>query len=198
MSTTPTNNATGVAVNSNLTMTFDRTVSKGTGNIYIKNTTDGTSLTKAVSSSDVVVNGKTVTISKLGLLASKNYAIQLDSSAFDTAGYKYAGIYNLTTWKFSTELLSVSSLSNNANALSFIKNASQDLVSFVYNCTQNEKAALHIIDMTGKIITSEFRNFNIGNNIIQFQNLNLTPGIYILNVRNNETKSQSICKFIID
>ncbi|MEY4282028.1 MAG: hypothetical protein RLZ39_1440 [Bacteroidota bacterium] len=198
MSTTPTNNATGVAVNSNLTMTFDRTVSKGTGNIYIKNTTDGTSLTKAVSSSDVVVNGKTVTISNLGLLASKNYAIQLDSTAFDTAGYKYAGIYNLTTWKFSTELLSVSSLSNNTNALSFIKNASQDLVSFVYNCTQNEKAALHIIDMTGKIITSEFRNFNIGNNIIQFQNLNLTPGIYILNVRNNETKSQSICKFIID
>ena len=198
ISTTPANNATGVAVNSNLTMTFDRTVSKGTGNIYIKNTTDGTSLTKAVSSSDVVVNGKTVTISNLGLLASKNYAIQLDSSAFDTAGYKYAGIYNLTTWKFSTELLSVSSLSNNANALSLIKNTSSDQVSFVYDSKQNETSALNIFDMSGRVIFSDVRNFNTGKNIIQLQNLQLNNGIYILNIRNNETKSQSICKFIID
>ena len=198
MSATPANNATGVAVNSNLTMTFDRTVSKGTGNIYIKNTTDGTTVTKAATSSDVVVNGKTVTISNLGLVASKNFAIQLDSTAFDTAGYKYEGIYNLTTWKFSTELLSVSSLSNNTNQLSFIKNVTQDLVSFVYNCKQNENAELNIIDLTGKIVITEIRNFNIGNNIIQFQNLNLNNGIYILNIRNKETKSQSTCKFIIE
>jgi hypothetical protein len=198
MSTTPINNATGVAVNSNLTMTFDRTVSKGTGNIYIKNITDGTSVTKAASSADVVVSGKTVTISNLGLIASKNYAIQIDSTAFDTAGYKYSGIYNLTTWKFSTELLSVSNLNSNSNSLSFVQNASSDQVSFIYDCKQNETAALNIYDIAGRVIFSEVRNFNTGKNIIQLQNLQLNNGIYILNVRNNETKNMSYCKFIIE
>lgn len=198
MSTTPINNATGVAVNSNLTMTFDRTVSKGTGNIYIKNITDGTSVTKAASSADVVVSGKTVTISNLGLIASKNYAIQIDSTAFDTAGYKYSGIYNLTTWKFSTELLSVSNLNSNFNSLSFVQNASSDQVSFIYDCKQNETAALNIYDIAGRVIFSEVRNFNTGKNIIQLQNLQLNNGIYILNVRNNETKNMSYCKFIIE
>jgi len=198
ISTTPANNATGVAVNSNLTMTFDRTVTKGTGNIYIKNTTDNTTVTKAANSSDVVVSGKTVTISNLGLVASKNYAIQLDSTAFDTAGYKYAGIYNLTTWKFSTELLSVSNLNSNSNSLSFIQNASSDQVSFVYDSKQNETSALNIFDMSGRVIFSDVRNFNTGKNIIQLQNLQLNNGIYILNIRNNETKSINNCKFIIE
>ena len=198
MSTTPANNASGVAVNSNLTMTFDRTVTKGTGNIYIKNTTDNTTVTKAANSSDVVVSGKTVTISNLGLVASKNYAIQLDSTAFDTAGYKYAGIYNLTTWKFSTELLSVSNLNSNSNSLSFIQNASSDQVSFVYDSKQNETAALNIFDMAGRVIFSEVRNFNTGKNIIQLQNVQLNNGIYILNIRNNETKNINNCKFVIE
>jgi hypothetical protein len=198
MSTTPINNATGVAVNSNLTMTFDRTVSKGTGNIYIKNITDGTSVTKAASSADVVVSGKTVTISNLGLIASKNYAIQIDSTAFDTAGYKYSGIYNLTTWKFSTELLSVSNLNSNFNSLSFVQNASSDQVSFIYDCKQNETAALNIYDIAGRVIFSEVRNFNTGKNIIQLQNLQLNNGIYILNIINNATKSINNCKFVIE
>jgi len=198
MSTTPINNATGVAVNSNLTMTFDRTVSKGTGNIYIKNITDGTSVTKAASSADVVVSGKTVTISNLGLIASKNYAIQIDSTAFDTAGYKYSGIYNLTTWKFSTELLSVSNLNSNSNSLSFVQNASSDQVSFIYDCKQNETAALNIYNIAGRVIFSEVRNFNTGKNIIQLQNLQLNNGIYILNITNNATKNMSYCKFIIE
>jgi hypothetical protein len=198
MSTTPVNNATGVAVNSNLTMTFDRTVSKGSGNIYIKNITDGTSVTKAASSADVVVSGKTVTISNLGLIASKNYAIQIDSTAFDTAGYKYSGIYNLTTWKFSTELLSVSNLNSNSNSLSFVQNASSDQVLFIYDCKQNETAALNIYDIAGRVIFSEVRNFNTGKNIIQLQNLQLNNGIYILNIRNNETKSINNCKFVIE
>ena len=198
MSTTPINNATGVAVNSNLTMTFDRTVSKGTGNIYIKNITDGTSVTKAASSADVVVSGKTVTISNLGLIASKNYAIQIDSTAFDTAGYKYSGIYNLTTWKFSTELLSVSNLNSNSNSLSFVQNASSDQVSFIYDCKQNETAALNIYDIAGRVIFSEVRNFNTGKNIIQLQNLQLNNGIYILNIINNATKSINNCKFVIE
>jgi hypothetical protein len=198
MSTTPINNATGVAVNSNLTMTFDRTVSKGTGNIYIKNITDGTSVTKAASSADVVVSGKTVTISNLGLIASKNYAIQIDSTAFDTAGYKYSGIYNLTTWKFSTELLSVSNLNSNSNSLSFVQNAYSDQVSFIYDCKQNETAALNIYDIAGRVIFSEVRNFNTGKNIIQLQNLQLNNGIYILNIINNATKSINNCKFVIE
>ena len=99
----PNNGATNVATSANLSVTFDRNITaNASGNIYIKNLTDNTSLTKAATSSDVTISGKTVTIANAGLLQSKTYAIQIDSAAFDTAGYKYAGIYDTTTWKFKT------------------------------------------------------------------------------------------------
>ena len=99
----PNNGATNVATSANLSVTFDRNITaNASGNIYIKNLTDNTSLTKAATSSDVTISGKTVTIANAGLLQSKTYAIQIDSAAFDTAGYKYTGIYDTTTWKFKT------------------------------------------------------------------------------------------------
>ena len=99
----PNNGATNVATSANLSVTFDRNITaNASGNIYIKNLTDNTSLTKAATSNDVTISGKTVTIANAGLLQSKTYAIQIDSAAFDTAGYKYAGIYDTTTWKFKT------------------------------------------------------------------------------------------------
>ncbi len=100
---TPSNGATNVATTATISATFDRNITaNANGNIYIKNLTDNTSLTKSATSSDVTINGKTVTIANAGLLQSKTYAIQIDSAAFDTAGYKYAGIYDTTTWKFKT------------------------------------------------------------------------------------------------
>jgi hypothetical protein len=100
---TPSNGAVNVATTSTLSATFDRNITaNAAGNIYIKNLTDNTSITKSATSSDVTISGKTVTIANAGLLQSKTYAIQIDSAAFDTAGYKYAGIYDTTTWKFKT------------------------------------------------------------------------------------------------
>lgn len=99
----PNNGATNVATTATLSATFDRNITaNAAGNIYIKNLTDNTSITKSATSSDVTISGKTVTIANAGLLQSKTYAIQIDSAAFDTAGYKYAGIYDTTTWKFKT------------------------------------------------------------------------------------------------
>lgn len=103
---TPADNSSNVATTTNtLTMTFDRMVSKGTGNIVLYNETDQTNQTFNVTSADVTLNGGTigdvVTISNVVIALSKTYHVMYDSTAFDTAGYKSAGIYDTTTWNFA-------------------------------------------------------------------------------------------------
>lgn len=79
-------------------------MTKGTtGSFYIKNETDQTTITKPATSSDVSASGgNTVIISNLGLLAGKTYHVTFDSAAIDSGGYKSYGIYDTTTWRFTT------------------------------------------------------------------------------------------------
>jgi len=66
---TPADNATNVGITGNLAIAFDRQVTKGaTGNIYIKNVTNNTTVTKAVTSSDVTVAGIVFMIPLPGIL----------------------------------------------------------------------------------------------------------------------------------
>lgn len=99
----PASNATGVAPNANLQITFDRQVTgKAAGNIRIKNVTDQTTVTKAGNAADVTVAGNVVTVANTGLVAGKSYYVTFDSTAFDTASYKSYGVYDTTYWKFAT------------------------------------------------------------------------------------------------
>jgi autotransporter-associated beta strand protein len=100
----PADNATGVAVGANLVATFSENIVKGTGNITIKNLTDGTQTTIAVTDAQVTVSGATLTINPTAnLLPGKNYAIQIAATAIDdTVGNSFAGISDDTTWNFVT------------------------------------------------------------------------------------------------
>ena len=101
----PVDNASNVAVSSNLVLTFDEAVQKGTGNILIKQS-GITMQTIDVTSSLVIVNGNVVTInpSDFGYNAAVN--IEIATGAFkDLANNNYAGITNATTWNFTTENL---------------------------------------------------------------------------------------------
>ena len=101
----PDDEATGVALDADLVATFSEPIAKGTGNITIKNLTDGTATNIAVTDAQVTVSGATLTINPTAdLLAGKNYAIQIAATAIDDlAGNSFAGITNDTAWNFDTE-----------------------------------------------------------------------------------------------
>ncbi len=107
----PVNGATNVATNSNLSITFDRAVTTGTGSIRVTNQTDHTAA-QVIAASTATVSGRTVTIPGLILLNSKTYYVMFDSTAFDSAGYKTAGIYDSTSWKFTTIAASVGTVTS--------------------------------------------------------------------------------------
>jgi len=106
-STTPADDATGVALDIDLTITFTETVSKiGTGTVSIyKSNDDSLVETIAVTGSLVTGSGtNTITIDPTqNFESSTGYYIHIGSNAFyDTVGSNYAGISDSTSWNFTT------------------------------------------------------------------------------------------------
>ena len=98
----PADNATGVALNTRLTMAFDRNVFAGAGNIQIHG---GLSVDVIpVSDPRVSIAGSTVTITPAARLAgSAAYNVLLDPRSFtDSAGNAFAGVLNAFGWNFWT------------------------------------------------------------------------------------------------
>ncbi len=106
-SLTPSNAATGVALDASLTITFDEAVQAGSGNISLYQAADG-GLVEAldVTSGAVSFAGATVTINPTSDLAFETgYYVQIDAGAItDTAASPnaFAGIADTTTWAFTT------------------------------------------------------------------------------------------------
>ncbi|WP_313600179.1 YDG domain-containing protein [Epilithonimonas vandammei] len=107
-SLSPADNDTNVAIDANLSMTFNENVKKGTGDIYILRSSDNAVIQWIdVASSYVSVSNATVTVNPpVDLANSTGYNIRVDSGAIqDTAGNNYAGITDATTWNFTTAAL---------------------------------------------------------------------------------------------
>jgi methionine-rich copper-binding protein CopC len=102
-SSSPSDNATGVAVGANIVLTFNENVQAGTGNIVIS---DGASDTRTIAIGDgqVSISGAVVTINPTANLSSSTtYYVQVASTAVeDTSGNAYAGISDTTTLNFTT------------------------------------------------------------------------------------------------
>ncbi len=97
----PSDNSTNVAINSNLVLTFNETIQKGTGNILIK---EGSITTQTidVTSATVTVAGNVVTINPADFTNGAAVNIEITAGAFkDLANNNYAGISNPTTWNFT-------------------------------------------------------------------------------------------------
>ena len=86
----------------NLKIGFNRQISKGTGNIRLKNVNNNTTQTFNVTSSNVTIVADTAIITGISLYYGNSYYVTFDSTAFDTAGYKSYGIYDSTAWDFYT------------------------------------------------------------------------------------------------
>ena len=105
----PADDATGVAVDTNLSMTFSENIYKGQwGFITIKKQADDSVFQQiVVTDASVTASGNnTVTITLAGPLAyGTGYYVQIGNQCFkDASGNFYAGIADKTTWNFATIL----------------------------------------------------------------------------------------------
>ena len=106
-SSSPSDNATEVATNANIVLTFSEVVDAESGNITIKKTSDDSTIeTIDVTGAKVSGSGSTaITINpSTDLTADIDYYILIDATAFDdTNGNSYAGISSTTALNFSTK-----------------------------------------------------------------------------------------------
>jgi surface protein len=104
-SSIPADNATGVAVDSNIVLTFSEAVDVESGNITIKKTSDDSTIATIDVTSGLVTGTGTNTITvnpSSDLLDSTEYYVLIDATAFDDpSGNSYAGITSTTALSFS-------------------------------------------------------------------------------------------------
>jgi methionine-rich copper-binding protein CopC len=100
----PADNSIGVSTSTNLIITFNENIAKGTGNIIIKKNDGSTIETIDVTTAKVTVSSNSATINPDSALDNlTDYYILIDSTAFeDLAGNDYSGINISTTWNFKT------------------------------------------------------------------------------------------------
>jgi methionine-rich copper-binding protein CopC len=125
-SSTPSDNATGVAVDANIVLTFSKAVDVESGNITIKKSSDNSTV-ESIDVTSTLVAGTgttTITINPTNNFASlTGYYLNIDATAFDDgAGNSYAGITNVTTLNFTSAdvvapTLSSSTPSDNATGV---------------------------------------------------------------------------------
>lgn len=114
----PADNAIDVAVNSDLVLTFNEAVIKGTGNILIKKSSDDSTVqTINVTSPLVTVAGSIVTVDLALLTTTTGYYVQVPSTAFrDTSNNAFAGFNSPGSWNFVTSNNQVPTITTAASA----------------------------------------------------------------------------------
>ena len=105
-SSTPADNATGVAVDSNIVLNFSESVDAESGNITIKKTSDNSTV-ETISVTGGLVSGSgssQITVNPSSTLNSETeYYVLIDASAFDdSSSNSYAGISSTTALSFTS------------------------------------------------------------------------------------------------
>ncbi|WP_298882161.1 Ig-like domain-containing protein [uncultured Polaribacter sp.] len=107
-SSSPSDNDSNIVISSNIILTFNENISKGTsGNITIKKTSDDSTVeTIAVTSGMVTTSSTQATINPSSDLdLNTEYYVLVDNTAFKDAGNKdYIGISSTTALSFTTEV----------------------------------------------------------------------------------------------
>jgi Ca2+-binding RTX toxin-like protein len=149
-STNPADNATGVAVNTNLVFTFSEGVKAGSGNIYIYNSDGTVARTIAVNdTTQVNIVGNTVTINpSVDLASGSSFYIRLASGVItDLAGNNFDGINDNSALNFSTINASNLTLTGTTGADTLTGGAGNDtLTGLAGNDTLNGLAGNDILN----------------------------------------------------
>lgn len=101
----PGNGQTVSGTSTSLSITFDKAIFKGTGNIYVKRASNNQSVaTFAVSQPEVTVSGSTASFTVNNLTAGERYYILIDSGAFkDIDDHPFTGISSASEWYFNVQ-----------------------------------------------------------------------------------------------
>ena len=164
-SSTPADNATGIAINSNIILNFSETVTVANGNITIKKSSDDSTVEQIDITSGQVTgsNSTQLTVNPSSDLAEgTEFYIQIDSTAVvDASSNAYAGINDTTTLSFTTSdttnpTLSSSSPADNATevavdaniVLNFSENVDAESGDITIKKTSDD-STVEAIDVSG-------------------------------------------------
>jgi predicted extracellular nuclease/sulfur carrier protein ThiS len=138
----PENNATDVSTSFTLSITFDESIVKGTGNLTIHKVADN-SVVATFTQDVVTVDHDIVTVDVVGLDFGTAYYINIQAGMFvDVSGNPNAAISNNSTWTFTT----VEEPANDLFFSEYIEGTSNNKALEIYNPTnQNADLSLYVI-----------------------------------------------------
>ncbi len=153
----PADNATDIATDTDLVLTFSEAVQGGTGAVVIRLASDG-SLVESVAASGAFVTGSgttTITVNPAATLApSTAYYIEIEPNAFlDGNGHSYAGISDTTTWNFTTA--AASSASGGGAAARAARERLRKQQSDSERHTHTQSPSLAEVGIAAELITSD-------------------------------------------
>lgn len=183
----PADNATGVVIGTNITATFSENVQLGTGLIRLYEST-GTLVESfdVTSSTNVTVSGATVTIHPSANLAySTSYYCTVDNGAIvDLASNPYAGFSDNSTWNFTTEVNSASTLE--LGEMNYVQ-VKDKLVMIMLDGTSD--FSVQIFDAQGKLVSNTKNQKTID---LSKEN----NGVYLMNIVFEQQTVQT--RFLLD
>ncbi|WPZ10885.1 Ig-like domain-containing protein [Roseivirga spongicola] len=146
VSSNPADDATGFNISDNLTLTFSENIAFGTGSILVMDEKDGSRsflIDAASPGTQASISGAVLTINpSANLDPSSLYSVQISPTAIDDlAGNGYAGIYNSTSYNFSTNFPPTVSVNN---GLTMNQGATGLIDTGKLNATDTESSASDI------------------------------------------------------
>jgi hypothetical protein len=183
----PADNETSVAIGTNLTATFSENVQLGTGLIRLYEST-GTLVESfdVASSAAISVSGAIVTINPTANLAySTSYYCTIDNGAIvDAASNSYAGFSDNSTWNFTTEANSASTLE--LGEVNYVQVKDKHVI---INLDGSSDFSVKIFDTQGNLVSE-----SINQKMIDLSKQ--SNGVYLMNILVGQQTVQT--RFLLD
>jgi hypothetical protein len=211
VSTSPSNGATNIGNISSVTLTFDRTVRRGNGNVYFyNNNLLGDTLIKTInvtetdtnSTSDVkFINATTVQITIADLLNANDsfYFLMDDGVIQDSFGIDYVGINDENTVRFTTQL--------NEDPFSIFERSANLNVASSLSATYRRVLATATASLVGRFTSSaqSFIKLPIrasasmsSSSSLSLTPLEITPDTYYLTNSSNFSYTEDTTSFLVN
>lgn len=182
----PPDNTIGVINNSNLVITFNEVVQKGTGNIIIKE--DGfVTQTVDVTGANVIVTGNTVTIDPDNFTSQASVNIEMATGVFmDMANNSFVGISDALTWNFSIELITMVNSTKQEKKINIYPNPTNGNFTINSNFPDTEKIEITITNCIGQVVDNKKYKYSSQLNVDLSEK---QKGIYFIEIKTDKQTS---------
>ena len=152
-SSVPANNATGVAVDANIVLTYDEEVQKGSGSITLQ-PTGGTVVTIPISTAQVSVAGAVVTINPtVDLLAGTDYTLMVPAGVIDDLAGNSAGSLTLNFATAAAADITPPTINSSAPTSGATINAFDNIVLMYSEALQKGSGSITLQPSVGTLVT---------------------------------------------